>query len=59
MTEDSTLGWLLLTNDDGIEAIGMEKLVQKLNSRGHKVVVFAPKDNHSATGMRINLMKPI
>ena len=45
MAEDSTLGWLLLTNDDGIEAIGMRKLVQKLNSRGHKVVVFAPKDN--------------
>ena len=43
MTEDSTLGWLLLTNDDGIEAIGMKKLVQKLNSRGHKVVVLHPK----------------
>lgn len=59
MSPDSTQGWLLLTNDDGIEAVGMKKLVQKLNSRGHKVVVFAPKDNHSATGMRINLMKPI
>ena len=58
MSPDSTHGWLLLTNDDGIEAVGMKKLVQKLNSHGHKVVVFAPKDNHSATGMRINLMKP-
>ena len=52
-------GWLLLTNDDGIQAIGMRLLVEALNNRGHKVVVFAPSNNQSATGMRINLMTPL
>ena len=51
--------WLLLTNDDGIEAIGMQLLVEALNQRGYKVVVFAPSSNQSATGMRINLMTPL
>jgi 5'-nucleotidase len=59
MEDDSKTGWLLLTNDDGIEAVGMKLLVESLNQRGHKVVVFAPSTNHSATGMRINLMTPI
>ena len=59
MNDDSNLGWLLLTNDDGIEALGIQLLVESLNKRGHKVVVFAPSTNHSATGMRINLMTPL
>ncbi len=59
MIDNNDTGWLLLTNDDGIEAIGMRLLVESLNQRGHKVVVFAPSDNQSATGMRINLMKPL
>tara|TARA_B000000609_G_scaffold35366_1_gene24861 strand:+ start:852 stop:1835 length:984 start_codon:yes stop_codon:yes gene_type:complete len=59
MSGDLDTGWLLLTNDDGIEALGIKMLVEELNSRGHKVVVFAPSTNHSATGMRINLMTPI
>ena len=59
MDSDLDTGWLLLTNDDGIEAVGIQMLVEKLNSRGHKVIVFAPSTNHSATGMRINLMTPI
>ena len=42
-------GWLLLTNDDGIQAIGDTLLVEALNKRGHKVVVFAPSNNQSAT----------
>ena len=52
-------GWLLLTNDDGIEAEGFRLLVQSLHSAGYPLVVLAPSDNHSATGMRINLMKPM
>tara|TARA_B100001248_G_C27391986_1_gene462963 strand:+ start:1410 stop:2396 length:987 start_codon:yes stop_codon:yes gene_type:complete len=59
MDDDRNLGWLLLTNDDGIQAIGMRLLVEALNQRGHKVVVFAPSNNQSATGMRINLMTPL
>ena len=59
MSDATDAGWLLLTNDDGIQAIGMKLLVESLNQRGHKVVVFAPSDNQSATGMRINLMTPL
>ena len=52
-------GWLLLTNDDGIEAIGFEMLVKALHKAGYPVAVLAPSGNHSATGMRINLMNPM
>jgi 5'-nucleotidase len=52
-------GWLLLTNDDGIEAVGFRLLVQALHKAGFPLAVLAPSSNHSATGMRINLMKPM
>ena len=51
-------GWLLLT-DDGIEAVGFELLVKALHQAGYPLAVLAPSGNHSATGMRINLMKPM
>jgi len=52
-------GWLLLTNDDGIEAVGFRLMVQELHAAGFPLAVLAPSANHSATGMRINLMKPM
>ena len=52
-------GWLVLTNDDGIEAPGFELLVKALHAAGHPVVSFAPKGNHSAAGMRIQLGSPM
>ena len=52
-------GWLVLTNDDGIEAPGFEMLVKALHAAGHPVVSFAPKGNHSAAGMRIQLGSPM
>ena len=52
-------GWLLLTNDDGIEAPGFRMLAQALNNAGHSIIAFAPSENNSAAGMRINLMKPM
>lgn len=55
----STTGWILLTNDDGIEAPGFRLLVQALNSAGHNLVAFAPHANNSAAGMRINLGTPM
>jgi 5'/3'-nucleotidase SurE len=48
-------GWLLLTNDDGIEALGFRLLVQALHQAGHAIIVFAPAENQSATSMSINL----
>lgn len=53
------LGWLLLTNDDGIEAPGFEMLVKALNKERIPIIIFAPSENHSAAGMRIQLGKPM
>ncbi|MDA0716222.1 MAG: hypothetical protein O2866_02430 [archaeon] len=51
---------LLLTNDDGIEAVGMKLLVQQLEALDkYRILVIAPRKNQSATGMRLNLMKPL
>ena len=52
-------GWLLLTNDDGIEAPGFRMMAQALNKAGHSIIAFAPAENNSAAGMRINLMQPM
>ena len=52
-------GWLLLTNDDGIEAPGFRMLAQALNKAGHAIIALAPSENNSAAGMRINLMQPM
>ena len=51
--------WLLLTNDDGIEARPLQMLIVALLARGHKVAVLAHSDNHSATGMKLSLVKPL
>ena len=34
-------------------------LAQALNEAGHAIIAFAPAENNSAAGMRINLMKPM
>ena len=39
MSDATDTGWLLLTNDD-VSKYGMKLLVESLNQRGHKVVVF-------------------
>jgi broad specificity polyphosphatase/5'/3'-nucleotidase SurE len=39
--------------------VGFELLVKALHKEGYPVAVLAPSGNHSATGMRINLMKPM
>jgi len=49
--------WVLLTNDDGIEAPGFEMLVKSLNKRGIAIIAFAPSNNKSACSMQINLGK--
>ena len=56
MTEEK---WVLLTNDDGIEAPGFEGLVKALNKAGIPLVAFAPSTNKSACSMQLNLGKPI
>ena len=51
------MSWILLTNDDGIEAESLQDLVTALHNRGHKCVVFAPKENNSAVSMKLTLGK--
>ncbi len=51
------LSWILLTNDDGIDADSLQKLVTALHNKGHGCVVFAPKENNSAVSMKLTLGK--
>lgn len=53
------MSWILLTNDDGIDATSLQNLVSALHDRGHKCVVFAPSENNSAVSMKISLGKPL
>lgn len=45
---------VLVTNDDGIEAIGLRSLVDELAARGHMVYVAAPARNMSGTGKAVS-----
>lgn len=53
------MSWILLTNDDGIDAASLQILVDRLHDNGHKLVVFAPSENNSAVSMKISLGKPL
>tara|TARA_Y100000589_G_scaffold17200_1_gene14168 strand:+ start:27115 stop:28071 length:957 start_codon:yes stop_codon:yes gene_type:complete len=50
---------LFLTNDDGIEASGLQYLIQILHRRGHPLAVLAPSHEQSASGMRLTLKNPL
>ncbi len=49
---------ILITNDDGIYAPGLEALYKHLNTR-HSVAVIAPDREHSAIGLAITLNQPL
>lgn len=44
---------ILLTNDDGFDARGIEAMHAALTSAGHRVTVVAPLDNRSGSGTSI------
>ena len=46
---------ILLTNDDGIEAAGLHSLIRALHARGFPLMVLAPAQEQSASGMRLTL----
>jgi len=46
---------LFLTNDDGVEAAGLHRLIQVLHGRGHPLAVLAPAQEQSASAMRLSL----
>ena len=50
---------ILITNDDGIHAIGIKVLVDAALARGHKVLVAAPAQQCSANSQHITLSKPL
>lgn len=50
---------ILLTNDDGISAQGLDVLTVWAREHGHHVVVTAPKDNRSGQSGAITLGKPL
>ncbi len=50
MTDSSRLH-ILLTNDDGYQAPGIQALQQALNDAGHRVSMVAPSGQKSATSM--------
>lgn len=49
---------ILVTNDDGINAIGIKKLVNRLKELG-KITVVAPDRERSATGHAITMHQPL
>lgn len=50
---------ILVTNDDGIFAKGINTLVNTLKEKGHKVFVVAPDRERSASGQAITLHSPL
>ena len=49
----------LLTNDDGISAVGLKALSQAALERGHTVTVCAPQTQQSATSHHLTLHAPL
>jgi len=50
---------LLISNDDGIYALGVRSLANTLAEAGHEVVVVCPDQERSATGHGLTLHHPI
>jgi 5'-nucleotidase len=48
---------LILTNDDGIDAPGIEALVQAVD--GHDMIIAAPSDHQSGCGHQVTTIRPI
>ncbi|NES80185.1 MAG: 5'/3'-nucleotidase SurE [Moorea sp. SIO2B7] len=58
MTNDKSLK-LLISNDDGIFALGVRTLANTLAQAGHHVTVVCPDRERSATGHGLTLHRPI
>lgn len=50
---------ILLTNDDGIRAVGVRAMHKALVKAGHEVVVAAPTTEQSAVGHAVTLSSPL
>lgn len=50
---------ILISNDDGVFADGLQALAAEAHSRGHQVTVVCPDQERSATGHGLTLQSPI
>ncbi|MEM1369091.1 MAG: 5'/3'-nucleotidase SurE, partial [Cyanobacteria bacterium P01_H01_bin.15] len=50
---------LLISNDDGVQALGIRALANTLAAAGHSVTVVCPDQERSATGHGLTLHHPI
>jgi len=50
---------LLISNDDGVSALGLRALANSLATAGHQVTVVCPDQERSATGHGLTLHQPI
>ncbi|VTR55578.1 stationary phase survival protein SurE [Actinobacillus pleuropneumoniae] len=50
---------ILISNDDGYHAQGIQTLAETLRDAGHSVTVIAPDRNRSAASSCLTLMEPI
>ncbi len=50
---------IFVTNDDGIDAPGIQALVRRLRGNGHIVVIVAPDRERSASTMHITMHRPL
>lgn len=50
---------ILISNDDGINALGLKTLVRELKLKGHEVLVSAPMKEESGTGHGVTLHRPL
>ncbi|SMC02093.1 5'-nucleotidase /3'-nucleotidase /exopolyphosphatase [Sulfobacillus thermosulfidooxidans DSM 9293] len=49
------MGPILVTNDDGVGAMGLDVLITSLRGLGHDVMVVVPAQNHSGRGHSVTL----
>jgi 5'-nucleotidase len=50
---------ILLTNDDGIQAVGLRAVYKAMKEAGHEVVCVAPISEMSAVGHAVTLSQPL
>ncbi|MEI8251870.1 MAG: 5'/3'-nucleotidase SurE [Synechococcus sp. ELA057] len=50
---------ILISNDDGVFAGGIQALAAEANGRGHQVIVVCPDQERSATGHGLTLQTPL
>lgn len=50
---------ILLSNDDGIEAVGINELARALFKKGHELLIAAPEENMSCVSHGLTLRRPL